>query len=188
MHLTYTRTGLPSRVQRVKPVGPLSCSGSLIAELGASRLKQAVGAPHLKPVIGGTQHMRYRPCTVIVTQLPEKLDGKQGRMVFRELESSMNADRPCVVLDCSKVLQMDSRAIRMLLCCLEEAMKRNGDVKLAALTSSAREILELTGVDRLFEMYETDTDAVNSFFRPHFEQVMCAHVPQADGEIAESAA
>ena len=67
-------------------------------------------------------------------------------------------------------------------------MKRNGDVKLAALTDSAREILELTRVDRLFEIYDSEANAVDSFFRPHFEQAMYAHVPQQGDEIAESAA
>jgi anti-anti-sigma regulatory factor len=44
----------------------------------------------------------------------------------------MNNDRAYIVLDCSKVGVMDRSAIYLLLCCLEEAMKRNGDVKLAA--------------------------------------------------------
>lgn len=113
---------------------------------------------------------------------------KRGRLVFKELESRINIDRPCVVLDCSRVREMDRFAIHMLLCCLEEAMKRNGDVKLAAVSPSARETLELTRVDRLFEIYDTETDAVNSFFRPHFEHAL-PNRGEADGdEISESAA
>jgi anti-anti-sigma factor len=132
--------------------------------------------------------MRFRPCTVTVTQLPEKLDMKQGRLFFNELESRMNIDRPCVVLDCSKVRAMDRFAIHMLLCCLEEAMKRDGDVKLAAVSPSARETLELTRVDRLFEIYDTETDAVNSFFRPHYERALYARGIESSDEISESAA
>jgi anti-anti-sigma regulatory factor len=63
------------------------------------------------------------------------------------------------------MVQMDRPSIKLLLCCLEEAIKRNGDVKLAAVPAGARSTLELTGVDRLFEIFDTNVDAVNSFRR-----------------------
>lgn len=113
---------------------------------------------------------------------------KRGRRFFRELGSRLNIDRPCIVLDCSKVREMDRFAIHMLLCCLEEAMKRDGDVKLAAVSASARETLEVTRVDRLFEIYDTEAEAVNSFFRPHFERALYAGDTRETDEISESAA
>jgi len=131
--------------------------------------------------------MRFRPCAVTVTQLPETLDMNQGRLFFKELESRMNIDRPCVVLECSKVRDMNRFAIHMLLCCLEEAMKRDGDVKLAAVPPAARQTLELTRVDRLFEIYETETEAVNSFFRPHLERALYSSGQDSE-QISESAA
>jgi anti-sigma B factor antagonist len=102
-----------------------------------------------------------RPVTV--KQLPEKLSVQQGRLFFREVESCLNSDRPRVVFDCSKVQQLDSAGIHLLLNCLEEAMKRNGDVKLAAISPRAAATLELTKVDRLFETFNNIADAVNSF-------------------------
>jgi anti-sigma B factor antagonist len=100
---------------------------------------------------------------VVVKQLPERLSVEQGRVFFREVEFCLKVDRPRVVLDCSKIQQLDSAGIQLLLSCLEEAMKRNGDVKLAAIPSSAAAILELTRVDRLFEAFDNVADAVNSF-------------------------
>ena len=132
--------------------------------------------------------MRFRPCTVTVTQLPETIDTKRGRLFFKELESRINIDRPCMVLDCSQVREMDRFAIHMLLCCLEEAMKRDGDVKLAAISSSARQTLEMTRVDRLFEIYDTEAEAVNSFFRPSFENALYARGARDSDELSESAA
>ena len=113
---------------------------------------------------------------------------RRGRLFFKELENRMNVDRPCVVLDCSKVREMDRLAIHMLLCCLEEAMKRDGDVKLAAVSLSARKILGLTGIDQLFEIYDTEAEAVNSFFRPHFERALYGPADQSSDELSESAA
>jgi anti-sigma B factor antagonist len=109
--------------------------------------------------------MTLRTRAVAVKQLPETLNAKQGRRFFSELESCINVDRPCLVIDCSRVLLLDTSAVHLLLCCLEEAMKRNGDVKLAAVPEGATAVLELTGIDRLFEIYDTSAEAVNSFRR-----------------------
>jgi anti-anti-sigma factor len=102
---------------------------------------------------------------VVVRQLPETVDLKRGHLFLRELESSMNVERPCIVFDCSLLIQMDMPAVQLLLHCLEEAMKRNGDIKLAAIPAGMRTTLDLTGVNRLFEIFDTNIDAVNSFLR-----------------------
>jgi anti-sigma B factor antagonist len=109
------------------------------------------------------ENMTIPKRAVEVRQLPERLSGKQERMSLREIESCLNVDRPRVVLDCSNVRQLDRSVIHLLLCCLEEALKRNGDIKLAALPAAARESLKVTGVDRLFEIHDSIPEAVNSY-------------------------
>jgi len=100
---------------------------------------------------------------VAVRQLPENSGAKNTRISFRELESCFTVDRPRVVLDCSKLTQLDSAGLRILLRCLEEAMMRNGDVKLSAISSEAATILRITRIDCLFEVFENTDDAVGSF-------------------------
>jgi anti-sigma B factor antagonist len=100
---------------------------------------------------------------VVVKQLPEMLKLQQVQAFLREVEPLFHADRPRVVFDFSRVRQMDSAGVDMLLYCVEEAMKRNGDLKLAAIRPASAIILELTRVDRLFEVFETVTEAVDSF-------------------------
>jgi anti-anti-sigma regulatory factor len=75
----------------------------------------------------------------------------------------MNIDRPYIVLDFSNVCRMDRPAVNLLLCCLEEALKRNGDIKLAAVPEEARSVLRLTGAERLFEIFDTIAEAASSF-------------------------
>jgi anti-sigma B factor antagonist len=129
--------------------------------------------------------MTIRKRAVLVKQLPEKLSGKQGRVFFRDLETSMSVDRPYVVLDCSNVERLDRSVVEVLLCCLEEAIKRNGDVKLASIPSGAEAILELTGVNRLFEIFDTAVGAVHSFHQPVLE--VAAEAPM-HGVLASRAA
>lgn len=107
--------------------------------------------------------MTLRMRTVAVKQLPSKLNAKQGRTFLREIQSCMDLDRPRVVLDCSNLQLLDKDVIFLLLCCLEEALKCKGDVKLAALPAGAAAVLELTGAIRLFDIYATTAEAVNSF-------------------------
>jgi anti-anti-sigma regulatory factor len=109
--------------------------------------------------------MAIRAREVTVRDLPEWLTEERGRSFFSELKGEMETDNPYIVLDCSKVRQFDIPAIYSLLCCLEEAMKRNGDVRLASMPSEITTILELTGVARLFERYDTNAEAINSFRR-----------------------
>jgi anti-anti-sigma factor len=107
--------------------------------------------------------MTVRACAITVKQLPETLSGKEGRLFLRGLGKSMNIDGACIVLDCSQVRQIDSSAIYLLLCCLENAMMRDVDVKLAAVSSEAKAMLLVTGADRLFECFGTEAEAIRSF-------------------------
>lgn len=96
-------------------------------------------------------------------ELPETLNHAEGKTLLVELQPLLETDRPRVVLDCSQVQQMDSAGIEILLHCMEEVMKRDGDLKLAALSPAAAAILELMRVDRLFEVFETPDEATRSF-------------------------
>jgi anti-anti-sigma regulatory factor len=53
--------------------------------------------------------------------------------------------------------------IQLILRCLEEAMKRNGDARLSSVREEDKEVLERTGVSRLFEVFDTEADALQSF-------------------------
>jgi anti-sigma B factor antagonist len=100
---------------------------------------------------------------VIVMELPEQLDRAEVKTFLTELQPLLEEERPSVVLDCSKIQHMDSAGVEMLLYCLEQAMKRDGDLKLAAVSPASAVILELMRVDRLFEVFETTEQAIRSF-------------------------
>jgi anti-anti-sigma regulatory factor len=100
---------------------------------------------------------------VAVMQFPEPSKKREVRNFAREVERCMDVTRPFVVLDCSNVRHLNKTVVHLLLGCLEEAMKRNGDVKLVGLPLTADAILGSTGTNRLFEIFDTTADAVNSF-------------------------
>jgi anti-sigma B factor antagonist len=100
---------------------------------------------------------------VIVMQLPEQLKRQEVGPFLDELQPLLESDRPRLVLDCSQVRHMDSAGVEMLLHCMQETMKRDGDLKLAAISPESAVILELMRVDRLFEIFDTADEAVQSF-------------------------
>jgi anti-sigma B factor antagonist len=101
---------------------------------------------------------------VVVKQLPLQLKSLQVRDFLRDVTPIITGDRSCIVFDFSQVAEIDSAGVDMLLHCMEQAMKQNGDLKLAAIPPASAVILELTRVDRLFEIFATVSEAVDSFY------------------------
>jgi anti-sigma B factor antagonist len=115
----------------------------------------------------GTGEMENRSVTVL--GLPERFSAEAGQRFLYELEGCMLAGRPYLVLDCSRAGNLDKPLAAVLLHCLEEAMKRNGDVKLACLSLRESSALVLAGAVRLFEVFDTVEDAIRSFHHFSFE-------------------
>jgi anti-sigma B factor antagonist len=90
---------------------------------------------------------------------------------FREVESLLKCDRPHLVFDLSGVKCLDSAGIDILLRCLQGTSKRDGDLKLAAVSPELVSILEWTKTGRMFEIFESPSDAVQSFAQKrHLDQ------------------
>src|SRR5437016_90169 len=121
---------------------------------------------------------------VVVKRMPERINLRQARTFLKEVQPFLTSDRPQVVFDLAQVRYLDAAGVDMLLHCMSEVMKRDGDLKLAAVSPQAATILELTRTDRLFEIYETSTDAVRSFtyFLPNAmrQQANMTYAPPAN--------
>lgn len=100
---------------------------------------------------------------VVVKRMPERMNQREARKFLQDVQPFLNADRPQLVFDLSQVKQLDAAGVEMLLRCVSEVMKRDGDLKLASLSPQAAMVLELTRTDRLFEIYENSTEAARSF-------------------------
>ena len=132
--------------------------------------------------------MKIRTKPVSIRTVPEKLDGVRTKAFYQELENCINVDRPAVVLDCSTLHVLDRNTVHVLLCCLEEAMKRNGDVRLAAVNPELRSSLKLMELDAMFQIFDCIGDAVVSFQRPAISLTTAKdHAPGIQQEEANAA-
>lgn len=118
---------------------------------------------------------------VIVKRMPERVNTRTAREFLQDVQPFLTADRPQIVFDLSQVKQLDSSGVEMLLRCMSEAHKRDGDLKLAAPSAQASVVLELTRTERLFEIYDTSTDAARSFsgFLPNAMRQQLLHEKQS---------
>jgi anti-anti-sigma factor len=92
------------------------------------------------------------PATVLIN-LPESFSSKEARQLARELKSKITESSPCVVLDLSRVRQMDSKGLEALLACMDEVAKCDGAIQLRAVSAEAAILLELTRIDQILQKF-----------------------------------
>jgi anti-sigma B factor antagonist len=113
--------------------------------------------------------MRQTPCvgkrTIVVVELPERLTRRHNQTFLREKHALLNTDRPRIVFDFSQVREIDEAGMDMLLHCVRQINRQDGDLTLAAVPAEIRVLLELTCIDRLFEIFESNSDAMESYTR-----------------------
>ena len=74
---------------------------------------------------------------VVVKRMPERLNARTARDFLRDVQPFLTTDRPQLVFDLAQVKQLDAAGVEMLLRCMSEAHKRDGDLKLASVSQAA---------------------------------------------------
>jgi anti-sigma B factor antagonist len=98
----------------------------------------------------------------------------KGRLVFEEGDTPLRVTiddlvahgRTKLVIDLQGVTYMDSAGLGMLVAKYVSVHKRGGDVKLLHPTSRCMELLRITHLREVFELYDSENDAVKSFSKP----------------------
>lgn len=132
--------------------------------------------------------MRHRERAVTVEVVPRLSSSEELWQFFQWFKSRASSLRPHVVLDCSMLKIMDKSAIYLLVCCLEETMKRNGDVRLTKVSPESKRMLEAVGAARLFRIFASNAEAIGSYHQGPIH-ARAGEQPQVNAiEAAENAA
>jgi anti-anti-sigma regulatory factor len=99
--------------------------------------------------------------SAIMIKLPEAFGGKEARRLGRELKNRMSS-APRIVVDFSRVREMDLAGLEGLLDCMETVAKNDGALQLGEMSPEAEIFLELTRMDQLFNRFPV-FDASASF-------------------------
>jgi anti-anti-sigma regulatory factor len=99
--------------------------------------------------------------STIMIKLPEAFGGKEARRLGRELKNRMS-NAPRIVVDFSRVREIDLAGLEGLLDCMETVAKNDGALQLGEMSPEAEIFLELTRMDQLFNRFPV-FDASASF-------------------------
>ncbi len=92
-----------------------------------------------------------------------EINFEQKEQIKKELNELVRAGETKFIIDLSKVGFLSSLVIATIIFFTKEVRKSNGEIKLSGLSNEARSVLQLTQLDKIFELYETENDAVESF-------------------------
>lgn len=79
------------------------------------------------------------------------------------LTGCIENSQPRLVLDCQQIPLIDSVGLELLLDVRQACTRRGGQFQLAALSPLCRDILHVTGIISLFEIYADSVVAAGSF-------------------------
>ncbi len=99
--------------------------------------------------------------TAVVT-LPAEIDITNADQVREDLLSVVNQGADLLVADLSRTTFCDSAGVGALARTFRRAEANQSEMRLVVGTSAVRRVLELTGVDRLLDVYSSVAAALDS--------------------------
>ena len=102
--------------------------------------------------------------SVTVVELAGRITlGDSGDGVEARLQEIINSGVRALLLDLSRVEALDSRGIKTLVRAFITMQKRDGQLKLMKPPPRIRQVLEITRLLQVFEVFEDEESARNSF-------------------------
>jgi anti-sigma B factor antagonist len=92
-----------------------------------------------------------------------RVDSTNATELGGALDKAVDEGRSNLVLDLSGVEYMSSAGLREMVRVLKRVKRGSGDLRLANPSDRVKEVLELAGLDTIFEIYPTQVEAVGSF-------------------------
>ena len=100
---------------------------------------------------------------VNVIYLSGRLDAYAANDVEKKLDSLIASQQVYLVVNLSGLEYISSSGLRVLLAGIKRVKKEHGDIRLACLQPYVKEVFDIAGFTQLFQMFDKEEDAVNSF-------------------------
>ncbi len=104
-----------------------------------------------------------RDNVVIITLQEERLDAHNSGELKSQLLSLFEDGKVNIIVDLGAVRFIDSSGLGALVSGFKNASAQEGKLKLAALQNQVKSMFELTRLHRVFEIFPSNEDALNSF-------------------------
>jgi anti-sigma B factor antagonist len=101
--------------------------------------------------------------SVQVLSLKGSFDTYHAQSVRQWLEQATKSDPAKVVVNLQDVSFLDSTGLSTLVQGMKRSRQLNGDIRLCGLRPPIRMVFELTRLDRVFEIFGSEEEAVEAF-------------------------
>ncbi len=100
---------------------------------------------------------------VTVIAVSGRIDSMNADELGENLSKQIEGGGKHIVLDLSQVSYMSSAGLRELVAAYRKAQSESGDLRLAQPSSRVQDVLEMSGLDTIFQIFPTQGDAVKSY-------------------------
>ncbi len=100
---------------------------------------------------------------VVINFIFNEINFEQREKIKIALSDLLQNEENKFIIDLSKVGFLSSLVAAVIVFFAKEVRRREGNVKLSGLSSEALSLFKITQLDRIFELYETKHDAIESF-------------------------
>lgn len=100
---------------------------------------------------------------VVLMNLQGRFDAYSAPQVNEWLEEALAHKPPNIIVNMENVVFVDSTALATLVQAMKRCRQNDGDLRLSHLKQPVLMIFELTRLDRAFEIYPSDSDAIAAF-------------------------
>ena len=100
---------------------------------------------------------------VTLIEVAGRIDSMNAHELGDVLSDQIDDERVQMVLDLSGVDYMSSAGLREIVSALKGVRRKNGDLRLTQPSDRVREVLEMAGLDTIFQIFSTQVEAVGSY-------------------------
>lgn len=105
----------------------------------------------------------YDSGNATVVAVTGRVDSMNANVFGEGMVAPIDEGKVNIALDLSGLEYMSSAGLREIVGSLKKGRRDGGDVRIAAPSDRVREVLELAGLDTIVEIYDTLTEAINSY-------------------------
>ena len=93
----------------------------------------------------------------------DMVGGPDATLLSDKLHELIQAEKKRIILDMALVNYMNSSGLGILIGGLTAVRNQGGDIKLLHLASKLKELLRITKLDCVFDVFENEDEAIGSF-------------------------
>lgn len=100
---------------------------------------------------------------VTLIEVSGRIDSMNASELGEALSGEFERGSRQIVVDLAKVSYMSSAGLRELVAAYRKLHDSSGDLRLAQPSSRVLDVLEMSGLDTIFQIFPTQVDAVGSY-------------------------